>query len=323
MPEMLAVGLEAATVILALTAACLIAGYGLTRLLAPPDLRATGFLLGSACGRGRADRRRLCAQSDHGPADCHGSPVGRRGRSGRLDGTPGRLVAATAHEAANRDPDRRRAPPGDGSSPPPACTVRRDVGTEHRRRPVRAPGRGPQVEQRLHAGSHRGSIPGRVPEPAQSLARLGLPLSPCYRLDPVQRPGVSRLRAVALPAAGRQRARRLHLCADRPANVRAPVGHGGDLVRAARPAALVRGHGLRTARRRVRAFSRGGRHGSHGLTAWRQVRADPGGAGQRRAAGVVLLGNLSRLPGRGGDAGGGAGRHGPAAARDAAPSGWR
>ena len=45
MPEMLAVGLEAATVILALTAACLIAGYGLTRLLAPPDLRATGFLL--------------------------------------------------------------------------------------------------------------------------------------------------------------------------------------------------------------------------------------------------------------------------------------
>ena len=45
MPEMLAVGLEAAAVVLALTAACLVAGYGLTRLLAPPELKATGFLL--------------------------------------------------------------------------------------------------------------------------------------------------------------------------------------------------------------------------------------------------------------------------------------
>lgn len=45
MPEMLAVGLEAATVVLAMSAACLVVGYGLTRRLAPPELRATGFLL--------------------------------------------------------------------------------------------------------------------------------------------------------------------------------------------------------------------------------------------------------------------------------------
>ncbi|MDE2918256.1 MAG: hypothetical protein OXR64_00240 [Chloroflexota bacterium] len=45
MPEMLAVGLEAATVVLAMSAACLVVGYGLTRLVAPPELRATGFLL--------------------------------------------------------------------------------------------------------------------------------------------------------------------------------------------------------------------------------------------------------------------------------------
>ena len=45
MPEMLAVGLEALSVLLALTAACTIAGYGLTRRLAPPELRATGLLL--------------------------------------------------------------------------------------------------------------------------------------------------------------------------------------------------------------------------------------------------------------------------------------
>ena len=45
MPEMLAVGLEAAIVVLAMIAACMVAGYGLTRRLAPPELRATGFLL--------------------------------------------------------------------------------------------------------------------------------------------------------------------------------------------------------------------------------------------------------------------------------------
>ena len=45
MPEMLAVALEAAAVVLAVSAACLLAGYGLTRLLAPPELKATGFLL--------------------------------------------------------------------------------------------------------------------------------------------------------------------------------------------------------------------------------------------------------------------------------------
>ena len=45
MPEMLAVGLEAASVVLAMSAACLVAGYGLTRLLASPELKATGFLL--------------------------------------------------------------------------------------------------------------------------------------------------------------------------------------------------------------------------------------------------------------------------------------
>ena len=45
MPEMLAVGLEALSVVLALAAACTVAGYGLTRRLAPPELRATGFLL--------------------------------------------------------------------------------------------------------------------------------------------------------------------------------------------------------------------------------------------------------------------------------------
>ena len=45
MPELLAVGLEATAVVLAMTAACVVAGYGLTRRLAPPELRATGFLL--------------------------------------------------------------------------------------------------------------------------------------------------------------------------------------------------------------------------------------------------------------------------------------
>ena len=45
MPEMLAVGLEAAAVVLAMSAACLLVGYGLTRRLAPPELKATGFLL--------------------------------------------------------------------------------------------------------------------------------------------------------------------------------------------------------------------------------------------------------------------------------------
>ena len=45
MPELLAVGLEATAVVLAMSAACVVAGYGLTRRLAPPDLRATGFLL--------------------------------------------------------------------------------------------------------------------------------------------------------------------------------------------------------------------------------------------------------------------------------------
>ena len=45
MPELLAVGLEATAVVLAVTAACVVAGYGLTRRLAPPELRATGFLL--------------------------------------------------------------------------------------------------------------------------------------------------------------------------------------------------------------------------------------------------------------------------------------
>ena len=45
MPEMLAVGLEAAAVVLALSASCTVVGYGLTRLLAPAELRATGFLL--------------------------------------------------------------------------------------------------------------------------------------------------------------------------------------------------------------------------------------------------------------------------------------
>ena len=42
---MLAVGLEAASVALAMSAACLVVGYGLTRLLATPELKATGFLL--------------------------------------------------------------------------------------------------------------------------------------------------------------------------------------------------------------------------------------------------------------------------------------
>ncbi len=41
---MLAVGLEAATVVLAMSAACMLAGYGLTRLLATPELRLTGLL---------------------------------------------------------------------------------------------------------------------------------------------------------------------------------------------------------------------------------------------------------------------------------------
>ena len=45
MPELLAVGLEATAVVLAMCAACVVAGYGLTRRLAPPELRATGFLL--------------------------------------------------------------------------------------------------------------------------------------------------------------------------------------------------------------------------------------------------------------------------------------
>lgn len=45
MPEMLAVGLEAASVVLAMSAACLVAGYGLTRRLASPELKATGILL--------------------------------------------------------------------------------------------------------------------------------------------------------------------------------------------------------------------------------------------------------------------------------------
>ncbi len=45
MPELLAVGLEATAVVLAMSAACVVAGYGLTRRLAPPELRATGFLL--------------------------------------------------------------------------------------------------------------------------------------------------------------------------------------------------------------------------------------------------------------------------------------
>lgn len=44
MPELLAVGLEAITVVLAMSAACMVAGYGLTRLLAPPELRVTGLL---------------------------------------------------------------------------------------------------------------------------------------------------------------------------------------------------------------------------------------------------------------------------------------
>ena len=44
MPEMLAVGLEAASVVLAMSAACVVAGYGLTRLLAPPELRVAGLL---------------------------------------------------------------------------------------------------------------------------------------------------------------------------------------------------------------------------------------------------------------------------------------
>lgn len=44
MPEMLAVGLEAATVVLAMSAACMLAGYGLTRLLATPELRLAGLL---------------------------------------------------------------------------------------------------------------------------------------------------------------------------------------------------------------------------------------------------------------------------------------
>lgn len=44
MPEMLAVGLEAGTVVLAMSAACMLAGYGLTRLLAPPELRVAGLL---------------------------------------------------------------------------------------------------------------------------------------------------------------------------------------------------------------------------------------------------------------------------------------
>lgn len=44
MPEMLAVGLEALAVVLAVSAACMVAGYGLTRLLATPELRVTGLL---------------------------------------------------------------------------------------------------------------------------------------------------------------------------------------------------------------------------------------------------------------------------------------
>lgn len=44
MPEMLAVGLEAAAVVVTLSAACIVAGYGLTRLLRPPELRVTGLL---------------------------------------------------------------------------------------------------------------------------------------------------------------------------------------------------------------------------------------------------------------------------------------
>ena len=35
MPELLAVGLEATAVVLAMSAACVVAGYGLTRRLAP------------------------------------------------------------------------------------------------------------------------------------------------------------------------------------------------------------------------------------------------------------------------------------------------
>ncbi len=45
MPEIAAVGLEAAAAALALLAAFTLAGYGLTRLLAPPELRSLGVLL--------------------------------------------------------------------------------------------------------------------------------------------------------------------------------------------------------------------------------------------------------------------------------------
>ncbi len=44
MPEILAVGLEAAAVVVAMLAACIVAGYGLTRLLTPPEMRVAGLL---------------------------------------------------------------------------------------------------------------------------------------------------------------------------------------------------------------------------------------------------------------------------------------
>ncbi len=50
MPEMLAVGLEAAASVLALAAALAVMGYGLTRILAPPGLRPLSVLLIPAVG---------------------------------------------------------------------------------------------------------------------------------------------------------------------------------------------------------------------------------------------------------------------------------
>ena len=50
MPEMLAVALEAAAVLLAFGAALAVAGYGLTRLLAPEPLRAYALMLMPAVG---------------------------------------------------------------------------------------------------------------------------------------------------------------------------------------------------------------------------------------------------------------------------------
>ena len=163
MPELLAVGLEATAVVLAISAACVVAGYGLTRRLAPPDLRATGFLLvplvGAAALIVGAYALNLIMDLRIATALLLGAGAALAAWTVRRDGwwlprpTKPQSVTLVAGGLLL----------GSGLPPAPARTVGRDVGTEHRRRPVRAPGRGPEVEHRLHARAGRGPVPGRIP----------------------------------------------------------------------------------------------------------------------------------------------------------------